>query len=206
MEGRAIARPNATTTAVTVYEDDTPSMEGRAIARPNQHWISSNGGHAMSLQWRAGQLPGRTGPGRVASHCWSTPSMEGRAIARPNRHGQAGQHRLPQAFNGGPGNCPAELDSVATPADNESYLQWRAGQLPGRTDEMTAGAARKLVLQWRAGQLPGRTPAGGGHGDVGHRAFNGGPGNCPAEPDGTVVFAVQRIPSMEGRAIARPNR
>ena len=36
--------------------------------------------------------------------------------------------------------------------------------------------------------------------------FNGGPGNCPAKPDG-LRWATHRVPvpSMEGRAIARPN-
>ena len=37
------------------------------------------------------------------------PSMEGRAIVRPNLGYELGSHRRRCAFNGGPGNCPAEL-------------------------------------------------------------------------------------------------
>ena len=40
-------------------------------------------------------------------------------------------------------------------------------------------------------------------------AFNGGPDNCPAEPDSPSTGCTSRrirLPSMEGRTIARPNR
>ena len=58
MEGRAIARPN------DPLEPEPPprlgaSMEGRAIARPNHH-VEESPCHNPVLQWRAGQLPGRT--------------------------------------------------------------------------------------------------------------------------------------------------
>ena len=37
-------------------------------------------------------------------------------------------------------------------------------------------------------------------------SFNGGPGNCPAKPDFEAMLSdLARAPSMEGRAIARPN-
>ena len=134
-----------------------------------------------SLQWRAGQLPGRT--------IVAQPSMEGRAIARPNR---------PSTFNGGPGNCPAEQPAIVPVTLIRATLQWRAGQLPGRTAWSVTLQGRAIArpnqstprrstasLQWRAGQLPGRTST------VRHkcgrgvwtpaRTFNGGPGNCPAE-------------------------
>ena len=66
------------------------------------------------------------------------------------------------------------------PTDLE--LQWRAGRLPGRTLLTWFVQAPKWVLQWRAGRLPGRTGAIQGH----------------QRSAGTA--------SMEGRAIARPDR
>ena len=113
-------------------------------------------------------------------------SMEGRAIARPNK--------------------PIEPDDT----NLASPLQWRAGQLPGQTREGLAGHPFNILasmegraiarpnrpkvtafveiqrlrsLQWRAGQLPGQT-APRVHLGVERKAFA----------------------SMEGRAIARPNR
>ena len=61
-------------------------------------------------------------------------------------------------------------------------LQWRAGQLPGQTAADWGCRFHRNYLQWRAGQLPGQTVG------VGAGQING------------------HIPSMEGRAIARPNR
>ena len=62
------------------------------------------------------------------------------------------------------------------------------------------------VLQWRAGQLPGQTRRLAPRLRLAHPAFNGGPGNCPAKPDnGKAVVLKAGNPSMEGRAIARPN-
>ena len=60
-------------------------------------------------------------------------------------------------------------------------LQWRAGQLPGQTSKLLPNNSRAKRLQWRAGQLPGQTII---------------------VEDGT---GFRLIPSMEGRAIARPN-
>ena len=166
-------------------------MEGRAIARPNRRGLRSSPrqGRWPLLQWRAGQLPGQT----AANSAW-------RAI----RDDVA-------TFNGGPGNCPAKpgITGSTWPAREPTSLQWRAGQLPGQTSRLRRGATpfaacpfnggpgncpakrsprdRKLArsviasLQWRAGQLPGQTPW--GYRTAGRR----------------------RPPSMEGRAIARPN-
>ena len=86
------------------------------------------------------------------------------------------------AFNGGPGNCPAK-----------HRIRTAAGLLAD-------------VLQWRAGQLPGQTTVGDGLRDGAEATFNGGPGNCPAKQR-AAQEATERaaVPSMEGRAIARPN-
>ena len=206
MEGRAIARPNGATHRPMVVGVN-PSMEGRAIARPNSRapqWASAS---LAVLQWRAGQLPGRTRREHRRRQHHILPSMEGRAIARPN---------------------PSPT-SPAAPC--ESILQWRAGQLPGRTPAgLNATGESDMDLQWRAGQLPGRTPnrmqrrAQEPKPSMEGRAiarpnwrpssapglplapFNGGPGNCPAEPDNRRGGGPPRHgPSMEGRAIARPN-
>ena len=161
----------------------TASMEGRAIARPNVSttFVGAAGVPCSALQWRAGQLPGQTGRPtvqrrpRVASLQWRAGQLPGQTGMEPDlcdyialqwRAGQLpGQTRQAVAdrchphprFNGGPGNCPAkpiaEMPDVLLPI----VLQWRAGQLPGQT----AAASRQRVLtdalQWRAGQLPGQT-------------------------------------------------
>ena len=130
--------------------------------------------------------------------------MEGRAIARPN-HRQPRHHRTRLV-----------------------YLQWRAGLLPGRTVRTRSSVPSNVCLQWRAGLLPGRTcpsavlagPSLSFNGGPGYcpaepgrttrtpgrsNPFNGGPGYCPAEPDSDLRPSRTHIPSMEGRAIARPN-
>ena len=63
-----------------------------------------------------------------------------------------------------------------------------------------------VALQWRAGQLPGQTSTATRQGSGQPRPFNGGPGNCPAKLAGSdTTIDPDPIPSMEGRAIARPN-
>ena len=133
--------------------------------------------------------------------------MEGRAIARPNRTPPARPHPRTYTFNGGPSNCSAEpvggavvvgdrqrpsmegraiarpnMRLLAARAKSWPVLQWRAEQLLGRTWTTAATTDPDYVLQWRAEQLLGRT---GVVEDV-----------ADAVP----------VPSMEGRAIARPNR
>ena len=189
------------------YLQVTPSMEGRAIARPNKKNSPVALARLKVLQWRAGQLPGRTRRGRG----WCS----GCGVS----------------FNGGPGNCPAERGrvvrglcevdgpsmegrAIARPnalvpvgAPPSEILQWRAGQLPGRTPNNARTPSPTSNLQWRAGQLPGRTGFGSCQPPRGQSPFNGGPGNCPAEHHPAAHHPRQSlIPSMEGRAIARPNQ
>ena len=157
-------------------------MEGRAIARPNcSHRILPRA--ASSLQWRAGQLPGRTDTRSDDGTTAAYASMEGRAIARPNVTG-------------------------STYNDTAAFaLQWRAGQLPGRTRCASAPTGRPACC-FNGG--PGNCPAEQSRGGVSQRVsqtrFNGGPGNCPAEPRGLGRVGGAFQASMEGRAIARPNR
>ena len=144
-----------------------------------------------------------------ATPCGAIPPFNGgpgNCPAKPESSHPPAQ-RAP-AFNGGPGNCPAKRDlpprglgelgggpsmegraiarpnNPASPGDRaraSSCLQWRAGQLPGQTIAWAAVCNRRGGLQWRAGQLPGQT---------GRERGRGGS---------------QSRPSMEGRAIARPN-
>ena len=67
---------------------------------------------------------------------------------------------------------------VSSPA----CLQWRAEQLPGQTLRPTPLPRVMAYLQWRAEQLPGQTAHRYGH------------------------YGLAWLPSMEGRAIARPNK
>ena len=140
------------------------------------------------------------------------PSMEGRAIARPNRvidRQRRRPHRDWVPFNGGPGNCPAKPAPSGfghlVPTRVLPSMEGRAIARPnsGPAPQLLQGAP-----SMEAGQLPGQP------GDVLHQRgrrypFNGGPGNCPAKPHRSAVETSSRrrsrVPSMEGRAIARPN-
>ena len=182
MEGRAIARPNPRRSRAAPHHEP-PSMEGRAIARPNPRTLATASTWSPTLQWRAGQLPGRTPPARQGLSS-GPPSFNGGPGNCPAelRRIRASTTVVTGPFNGGPGNCPAELVRVAVVIWAPSYLQWRAGQLPGRT-----GRGLDRI----------RHPP---------DPFNGGPGNCPAELEPCAFDdVVCDTPSMEGRAIARPN-
>ena len=205
MEGRAIARPNTSHPPRTPSPPHTfnggpgncpakrhrrsraahlaagPSMEGRAIARPNRSPRPPTVRVSRILQWRAGQLPGQTRAPRGREAAQDDPSMEGRAIARPNPRSGALARPGRRAFNGGPGNCPAKPMSRPSRTGLSPSLQWRAGQLPGQTSRRRSSR-------------------------TGRCAFNGGPGNCPAKhPSPVGQLVLDLVPSMEGRAIARPN-
>ena len=85
-------------------------------------------------------------------------------------------------FNGGPDKHPAKRTPPMRNVMFVGGLQWRAGQTPSQT------AVSRCEL---AGAC---------------RAFNGGPGKHPAKPDARAFADMSvRHPSMEGRAIARPN-
>ena len=60
-------------------------MEGRAIARPNASWLISEIEPTTTLQWRAEQSLGQTSRRQPAARPRTLASMEGRAIARPNQ-------------------------------------------------------------------------------------------------------------------------
>ena len=156
MEGRAIARPNS---RISPHNDATiASMEGRAIARPNEAEHRQAQQEDLVLQWRAGQLPGRTSALFVNQNPIKDASMEGRAIARPNgSQNDRPAHSMRQLqWRAGqlPGRTCASSASVSC---SIQALQWRAGQLPGRTVIIAYLSFGCNLLQWRAGQLPGRT-------------------------------------------------
>ena len=178
---------------------------GNCPAKPPRSPPWSSG--PLSLQWRAGQLPGQTVVVTVRFGSELLPSMEGRAIARPNGlPARRGVPRLVAPFNGGPGNCPAKRDllfnqkrdgspsmegrAIARPNDPDlahlvgrnmwPSMEGRAIARPNDGGDTSAGGGSPL--QWRAGQLPGQTPTTTGTPGSGSLAFNGGPGNCPAKP------------------------
>ena len=138
-------------------------------------------------------------------------------------------------FNGGPSNCPAKRFTVEGRVDEHGAvrpilpLQWRAEQLPGQTlavSKLHRGRmdARRAVC-FNGG--PSNCPAKPGayqrrRASLGapRTSFNGGPSNCPAKRHDTQPSRADAIArpnlsggplaapeaSMEGRAIARPNR
>ena len=108
-------------------------MEGRTIARPNASMLAGLGYLWGCFNGRAGQLPGQTAPRRDASAPAPLASMEGRTIARPNdAYVCVVDVRLRASMEGrtiarpNPAVTAAAMSSV-------SSLQWRAGQLPGQT-------------------------------------------------------------------------
>ena len=133
------------------------------------------------------------------------PSMEGRAIARPNKSTLTRRNLSQQPSMEGraiarPNDLGASLKAL-----EGLRLQWRAGQLPGQTSHRAGCCACGTALQWRAGQLPGQTIT-----SVFSSAWDGIPsmeGRAIARPNqfGADLHPVGAEPSMEGRAIARPN-
>ena len=134
-----------------------------------------------------------------------------------------------RGFNGGPSNCPAKLPRLNPDTRTPSWLQWRAEQLPGQTrrgpfqgvGHTPASMEGRAIarpnhtrplrsrlssrLQWRAEQLPGQTSAC-------HPTFAVDlslqwraeqlPGQTKLK---RLEHLANKIASMEGRAIARPN-
>ena len=157
------------------------SMEGRAIARPNTIRADlDDAATETSMEGRAIARPNCVRPGRLRSLFRPFNGGPGNCPAKPRRRVCRAPCRAP--FNGGPGNCPAKPTRCGLGSGAFTDLQWRAGQLPGQTMPAADRHYGRLIsLQWRAGQLPGQTRSGG-------------------RPQ-----RAHAAPSMEGRAIARPN-
>ena len=231
MEGRAIARPNRRERTLHPGRHP-PSMEGRAIARPNLPVAGGCvvAGGVPSMEGRAIARPNPVTKPQLAAR--SPPSMEGRAIARPNRRPPRGPPRRTRPSMEGRAIARPNCSTGSRTAHKPNSLQWRAGQLPGQTS-LSHPELNAQAVTFNGG--PGNCPAKRGL-ETGGRdrrvAFNGGPGNCPAKPssnnssltESTILqwragqlpgqtchrdAAALRdflAPSMEGRAIARPNR
>ena len=229
MEGRAIARPNlADRPAHRKEQRKHPSMEGRAIARPNA--ARGTGGTFRHVSFNGGPSNCPAKLWCVADHTGQRyPSMEGRAIARPNIKPLARLRRLPLAFNGGPSNCPAKpVRGVRGHRDGLPDLQWRAEQLPGQTSASQSSDPPANGLQWRAEQLPGQTSRRNTTASaISHLQWRAEqlpgqtlsrrpePGHLtilqwraeqlPGQTSALRISTLDDQPSMEGRAIARPN-
>ena len=144
------------------------------------------------LQWRAGQLPGQTS--KHVSRCSGTslPTLQWRAGQLPGQTLLGSQVPLrgvaEPGFNGGPGNCPAKRPRRALPPRAQgSSFNGGPGNCPAKRKSHPRFDFDRGhdSLQWRAGQLPGQT-----------------------KPTDVLVrrTAPPEQASMEGRAIARPNR
>ena len=205
-------------------------MEGRAIARPNSRSCERRSTPTAALQWRAGQLPGQTTSHTTAKN--TTQRFNGGPGNCPAKHSVPDMVSCRQSlrFNGGPGNCPAKRGHRRATGSRWSGFNGGPGNCPAKPSESEEAIVLVTALQWRAGQLPGQTRLPGP--DRGRRRrFNGGPGNCPAKPARRAIVATPistlqwragQLPgqtvagpaptpertgaSMEGRAIARPNR
>ncbi len=136
MEGRTIVRPelfehcgrSAVRRAFNGGPDNCPAGAGNSSRRQRRRRGAFNGGpdncpagvdisrpgriRGLFLQWRAGQLSGRSRP---VPSLWLT---LGRVLC---------------TFNGGPDNCPAGVDWFWDCPLDGGALQWRAGQLSGRS-------------------------------------------------------------------------
>ena len=211
MEGRARARPNLRADGVGILPS---SVRARAAKLEAGDTVTFNGG--------PGTCPAKPAhpwvPAQAACPAESPPFNGGpgtcpakrRLRSRPLQCGMPAV-RIPP-FNGGPGTCPAKPTSPRRmPMAGElRCLQWRAGHVPGQT--RVADGSRRLreppsmegrararpnggaspehraarwraSLQWRAGHVPGQT----------------------AVASTVTSRRAIMVPSMEGRARARPN-
>ncbi len=80
---------------------------------PAKHPTNNKRRNQMSLQWRAGQLPGQT-RGRSTANPGDSASLQWRAGQLPGQTSglRPFGRRSGTAFNGGPGNCPAKPRQV----------------------------------------------------------------------------------------------
>ena len=76
----------------------------------------------------------------------------------------------------------------------------------GQTSRRAAMTVGTRSLQWRAEQLLGQTRCPARRSARRLRGFNGGPSNCSARHDRRLRHRCEPAASMEGRAIARPDR
>ena len=134
-------------------------------------------------------------------------------------------------FNGGPGNCPAKPDTrhrddpaAAEPSmegraiarPNGPLTGWRGGlsgpfnggpgNCPAKRVRWNGGIQWLAGLQWRAGQLPGQTVKRSAR--IVQTIQPSMEGRAIARPNLSVASIIDDLPwlsSMEGRAIARPN-
>ena len=168
-------------------------MEGRAIARPNR-----------SCDERARMAAAQAFNGGP-SNCSAKPPRTCERLPASVVFGL--QWRAEQLLGQTGGHASHEVRH----SSSISSLQWRAEQLLGQTTapDVDKPPTDRISLQWRAEQLLGQTAL-SPHPDTtaSHRSFNGGPSNCSAKqverPPAPRLW-MSRCPSMEGRAIARPN-
>ena len=130
------------------------------------------------LQWRAGQLSGRTRGVDEVERFRLRASMGGRAIVRPNTAKSCLRCQRSDRFNGGPGNCPAE--PVVPPPCVDTRTRFNGG--PGNCPAEPVVPPPCVDTRTRFNGGPGNCPAEPVHtGVCPMTRFNGGPGNCPAE-------------------------
>ena len=132
--------------------------------------------------------------------------MEGRAIARPNTRRKSGAAVLIVASMEGRAIArPNWADIEAGTATAGASMEGRAIARPNHTSA-SSSTPSVAPLQWRAEQSLGQTE------DEGRRrvwrrwCFNGGPSNRSAKLAHPSLGVGAVGASMEGRAIARPNR
>ena len=153
MEGRAIARPNASPRAWRRTERGVASMEGRAIARPNVDRRAPPPKLIQPCRFNGG--PGNCPAKRAHGARWPVTA------------------RVP-SFNGGPGNCPAKPPALrGAVITSISSFNGGPGNCPAKRP------ASRCIVEGRAIARPHRPAVATSHG----LCFNGGPGNCPAKRD-----------------------
>ena len=211
-----------------------PSMEGRAIARPNyssfQHLVRLI---RVLLQWRAEQLPGQTArftamptltqvlqwraeqlPGqtpvdwqlarRVATDLqWRAEQLPGQTGSAPDRTA-----RTQPPFNGGPSNCPAKPPHCH-PGPPGTTFNGGPSNCPAKRHVVHTLRVARARTSFNGGpsNCPAKPDSGPQRAAGRADTFNGGPSNCPAKRVGPNRNVGRwAVPSMEGRAIARPNQ
>ena len=185
----------------------TPSMEGRAIARPNAPRPRSvQRDEAGAFNGGPSNCPAKRHD-RQGHGPQSRPFNGGPSNCPAKQRTPAGSSPRPSSFNGGPSNCPAKLarDAGTEHRARHPSMEGRAIARPNSPCPHRA-VTSPAAFNGGPSNCPAK-PAAVGAIAAGCLSFNGGPSNCPAKRVAArPVHRGDDEPSMEGRAIARPNR
>ena len=159
----------------------------------------------IPLQWRAEQLPGQTPPANQRPFGGSY-AFNGGPSNCPAKRCRSHEYRaIACPFNGGPSNCPAKPALRCQRSFGQEPFNGGPSNCPAKQPATCATSPTSRTFNGGPSNCPAKRP---GHhrglGYLGHPSMEGraiARPNCPL----SVLSIPEGIPSMEGRAIARPN-